>query len=98
MPIVELPTALESALGASLKEKLLKTWKITEETQNAVVVIKLTAVHTPGTAIESQRDSAATHHTVFAQAKTTEPMATRQEKGRGILKEETVVTRGESGE
>ena len=42
-----------------LNEKLLGSLKITEENQNAVMVIRLTAVHTPGTAIEPQRDSTA---------------------------------------
>ena len=58
MPVVGLPTALESALVALLNEKLLRSWKITEENQNAAVVIRLTEVHT-GTAIEPQRNSAA---------------------------------------
>ena len=52
MPVVGLPIALESALRALLNEKLLMSRKITEENQNAVVVIRLTAVHTPGTATE----------------------------------------------
>ena len=59
MPVVGLPTALVSALVALLNEKLLRSWKIADENQNAVVVIRLTAVHTSGTAIEPQRDSAA---------------------------------------
>ena len=58
MPVVGLPTALESALVALLNEKLLRSWKITEENQHAVVVIRLTAVHTPWAAIDPQRDSA----------------------------------------
>ena len=59
IPVVGLSTVLESALVAMLNEKLLRSWKITEENQNAVVVIRLTAVHTPGTAIEPQRDGTA---------------------------------------
>ena len=59
MSVVELPTALDSALVALLNEKLLRSWKITEENQHAVVVIRLTAVHTPWAAIDPQRDSAA---------------------------------------
>ena len=59
MPVVGLRTALESALVVLLKEKLLRSWKMTEENQNAVVIIRLTSVHTPGTAIEPQRHSAA---------------------------------------
>ena len=59
MPVVGLPATLKWALGALLNEKLLRSWKITEENQNAVVVIRLTAVHTPGTVTEPQRDSAA---------------------------------------
>ena len=50
---------MESALVALLNEKLFRSWKVTEENQNAVVIIRLTAVHTPGTAIESQRNIAA---------------------------------------
>ena len=59
MSVVELPTALDSALVALLNEKLFRSWKVTEENQNAVVIIRLTAVHTLGTAIESQRNIAA---------------------------------------
>ena len=59
MPVVGLLTALESALVTLLNDKLLRSWKIIEENQNAVVVIRSTAVHTPWTAIEPQRDSAA---------------------------------------
>ena len=59
MPAVGLLTALQSALVALLNDKLLRSWKITEENQNVFVVIRSTAVHTPWTAIDSQRDSAA---------------------------------------
>ena len=59
MPVVGLLTALESALVTLLNDKLLRSWKITEENQNAVVVIRSTAVHTPWIAIDPQRDSAA---------------------------------------
>ena len=46
MPVVGLLTALESALVTLLNDKLLRSWKITEE-------------NTPWTAIDPQRDSAA---------------------------------------
>ena len=45
MPVAELPPALESALGALPN----KTLFMSEKNQNAVTVIGLTAVHTPGT-------------------------------------------------
>ena len=51
MPVVGLPTVLESALVALLNEKLLRSWKIRAGYQNTIVVIRL--------ATEPQRDSTA---------------------------------------